>query len=304
MSHFTIKPADWPADSSAIKAVRSTVFIEEQQVPERLEWDGLDDRCHHWLAYDGNTVIGTCRMQADGHIGRMAVLKAYRGKGVGARLLNHVIEQATSLQLFEVYLYAQQQALRFYQKSGFIVTGEPFEDAGIPHQTMRKQLAEQRLLGVHGGDFKVTNLAETQLDLVSQASKQLRILSFDLNHKLFDTPDMYESLSKLARSSRYTEIRIMVVDPVKIIKLGHRLLTLHRRLPSNILLRRSTALPHEVKDNLIIADGIGVLNQSMRDPEKIWANYNNRPVAENYTVLFDELWEHAVVDKNLAQLSL
>jgi predicted GNAT family N-acyltransferase len=303
-SKITYELAQWPQQQAEIRLVRTAVFIEEQQVPVELEWDGKDVDSYHWLAIDKGQAVGCCRMQRDGHIGRMAVLENYRGQGIGFNLLKNAINQAKASDLFECYLYAQTHALAFYQKAGFEVHGEEFIDAGINHYAMRLQLCDKRLLGQHGGNFAVKHLSETALDLVQQTTKQLRILSFDLDHSLFDTEEMAEAVSKLARSSRYTDIKIMVIDPMPMVRHGHRLLNLHRRLPSNIALRRCTAEVHDVKNNQIIADQLGIINQTIKSPEKIWANFNNRPVVENNIKLYDDLWERAVVDKNLRQLSI
>lgn len=303
-NHWTIEAATWPEHQAKIIPIRTTVFIQEQQVPEELEWDDADEECFHWLAYDEDNVIGCCRMKKNGHIGRMAVLNNYRGKGVGRALLDTATTFAQSIQLFECFLYSQTQAIPFYRKAGFIVTGEEFFDAGIAHQSMRLQIAERRLLGVHGGDFSVNDFGETAFELISQASKQLRILSVSLDHNVFDNKAMTDAISALARSSRYAEIRLMVIDPKPMITRGHQLLSLQRKLPSKIHLRRCTAQLHDIKDSLILADQVGLINQSIKAPEKTSADFNNRPVTENYISIFDDFWEHAVVDNDLRQLSI
>lgn len=320
MKNYLIKAASWPADKALLKEVRSRVFIEEQQVPIELEWDEYDEDAMHWLAFDteqqqspvpGQTVdhppakpIGTCRMLSNGHIGRMAVLKQYRGQGIGRMLLDAAINQAKNLQLFEVYLHAQTHAITFYQTAGFITHGGVFLDANIEHSAMKLQLAERRLLGVHGGKFAVPDYANSALELISQAKRHLRILSFDLDHNTFNTAAMAQAISQLARHSRYTQVRILVADPAPLIKREHRLLTLHRRLSSNILLRKSNAAPHEFKENLIIADQLGLICQSIREPESAWGNYNNKPITNNYIAQFDDLWERGSEDKNFRQLGI
>ena len=136
-----ITQADWATEGSAIKAIRETVFIHEQGVPIELEWDGLDPSCAHVLARsDRGEAIGTARMQPNGTIGRMAVLKDWRGRGVGGVLLQRLLGLATQQGLTCVRLSAQTHALGFYERPGFRVTGEPFMDAGIPHRNMVKEL--------------------------------------------------------------------------------------------------------------------------------------------------------------------
>jgi predicted GNAT family N-acyltransferase len=117
------------------------VFVLEQRVPADLERDPLDPDCRHVLARDATgRPIGTGRLTPDGRIGRMAVLRERRGQGVGAALLEALLEVARARGLPEVHLHAQQHARGFYARHGFEVEGSPFEEAGIPHIGMRMKL--------------------------------------------------------------------------------------------------------------------------------------------------------------------
>ncbi len=135
--NFRLRPARWPQDQAALRQVRETVFVREQKVPPELEWDGLDDQCLHMLAEDrdGNP-IGTGRLLPDGHIGRMAVLREWRGRGVGSALLGALMEEGRKRGFETMILAAQVQAMPFYEKAGFVAEGDVFDDAGIPHRNM------------------------------------------------------------------------------------------------------------------------------------------------------------------------
>ncbi len=136
-----VELTDWVTTGSAIRAIRETVFIHEQNVPVELEWDGLDSSCLHVLAWnERGDAIGTARMQKNGTIGRMAVLKDWRRCGVGRALLQTLLDLAIKQGLARVTLSAQIHALGFYERAGFHVIGEPFMDAGIPHRKMVKAL--------------------------------------------------------------------------------------------------------------------------------------------------------------------
>ena len=136
-----VELTDWATTGSAIRAIRETVFIHEQGVPEELEWDGLDSSCAHVLAWnDRGEAIGTARMQRNGTIGRMAVLKDWRGRGVGRALLQTFLNLAARQGLTRVSLSAQTHAVGFYEQAGFHLVGEPFMDAGIPHRKMVKEI--------------------------------------------------------------------------------------------------------------------------------------------------------------------
>lgn len=138
---FIVREADWQTDRDLIRAVREQVFVVEQSVPVDIEWDGLDDRCVHVLAESPNRdVIGTGRLHGSGKIGRMAVLRPWRGIGVGSALLARLVEAAAGRGIDEVYLHAQSRVVGFYARFGFEVEGAEFIEADIPHRLMRRGL--------------------------------------------------------------------------------------------------------------------------------------------------------------------
>lgn len=134
---FAVSVTTWSADAPALQLVRRAVFIDEQRVPENLEWDDVDPRCEHALARDsGGAPIGCARLLPDGHIGRVAVLAPWRGRGVGDALLECLVARARMRGDARVRLNAQTQAMPFYARHGFVPEGAPFEEAGIAHQAM------------------------------------------------------------------------------------------------------------------------------------------------------------------------
>jgi len=136
-----IVDADWSRDQSGIRAVRHAVFVEEQGIPGSLEWDGRDGDCRHVLALTGDAeVIATGRLMADGRIGRMAVLRVWRGCGVGRALLERLQQLALQGGLRQVYVHAQLEVAGFYSRAGFRITGRPFVVADIVHVEMTKVL--------------------------------------------------------------------------------------------------------------------------------------------------------------------
>lgn len=136
---FLIATADWESDRPSLRAIREEVFVDEQKVPRELEWDEDDASCIHLLAYSvAGAPVGTARMKPDGQIGRMAVLKDWRGQGVGSALLLSLIGIAEEHGLNEVFLHAQISALGFYHQHGFIAQGEEYMEAGIPHVNMAR----------------------------------------------------------------------------------------------------------------------------------------------------------------------
>ncbi len=126
---------------AAIRSVRDAVFGREQHVPRALDWDGEDAACVQALARSAEgRAIGTGRLRADGKIGRMAVRRRWRGRGVGTALLRALVAAARRRGLRRVYLHAQLSAAGFYARHGFIARGPRFYEAGILHVRMSRRL--------------------------------------------------------------------------------------------------------------------------------------------------------------------
>jgi predicted GNAT family N-acyltransferase len=141
---FCLRDVAWDDAAAELRVVRHAVFVVEQQIPESLEWDCHDATCAHVLALDrGDTPIGCGRLLGDGHIGRLAVQPAWRGRGVGAALLLHLADLARRRGHAHARLHAQAHAIPFYERYGFACEGAPFMEAGIPHQSMVRSLRDR-----------------------------------------------------------------------------------------------------------------------------------------------------------------
>ena len=125
-------------------AIRRRVFIEEQNVPEEIELDADDGDAFHALAILDGVAIGCGRMLEHGDsevkIGRMAVLREFRKTGVGAHILRFLIDRARARGLRRAILHAQLTAEGFYLKEGFNPVGGVFDEAGIAHRKMERDL--------------------------------------------------------------------------------------------------------------------------------------------------------------------
>ena len=137
MADFRVRLAVWTSDERKLRMLRHTVFVLEQGVPKEIEWDGIDKDCSHAIAEDssGNS-IGCGRLLPDGHIGRLSVLREWRGRGVGTALLGELILLATERGHRRVIANAQEHARSFYERHGFTTAGDPFTEAGIVHRVM------------------------------------------------------------------------------------------------------------------------------------------------------------------------
>ena len=125
-------------DIALCRRLRREVFIEEQGVPEAEELDDKDEVAIHLLALD-EAPLGSARLLIlgeTGKIGRVCVVKAARGRGIGAALIRAAVERFRAMGLAQAKLGAQIHALGFYEALGFEATGPVYDDAGIPHRDM------------------------------------------------------------------------------------------------------------------------------------------------------------------------
>lgn len=122
---------------AALTAIRTAVFMEEQSIPREIELDDRDAVCLHLLATFDGQPVGTARLdlERDGKVGRVAVLPAFRRRGIGRALMQTLTDLA-ALHGCAVWFHAQESAMPFYRSIGYQPEGARFEEAGIPHYRM------------------------------------------------------------------------------------------------------------------------------------------------------------------------
>jgi len=138
-NNLKIEIVKWIDGLLQLKNIREKVFIQEQKVTPQLEWDGMDEKAIHFLVFNDKAAIGCARaivIKDHMQLGRMAVLKEYRGQGIGSALLEKAMTIAKLNQLSAIYISAQCHAIDFYKKFGFEVTSDIYLDAEIPHRDM------------------------------------------------------------------------------------------------------------------------------------------------------------------------
>jgi predicted GNAT family N-acyltransferase len=124
-------------------AVRIAVFVEEQGISREDEIDEYDGVAVHCVGYDAGTPVAAGRLvltDGYGKIGRMAVLKQHRGRGLGAQVLAALEHEGVSLGVQLFRLSAQLTARGFYDRAGYTAAGDVYDEVGIPHIAMEKRL--------------------------------------------------------------------------------------------------------------------------------------------------------------------
>ncbi|MHA3982998.1 GNAT family N-acetyltransferase [Acinetobacter venetianus] len=133
---FSVKQGSWDQLQQDAKLIRKLVFISEQNIPEQDEWDDQDAISQHFVVYDQNQPIATARLLANNSVGRVAVLKAYRGQGIGRLIMLEIIAYAQAQKRPNLQLSSQVHAISFYEKLGFSIQGDEYDECGIPHIEM------------------------------------------------------------------------------------------------------------------------------------------------------------------------
>lgn len=204
---FRVEAIDYATGVDDLRAVREPVFVQEQQVPIALEWDELDPLCVHVIARDADgRPIGTGRLTPERKIGRMAVLPDWRGRGVGDALLLALIDEAAERRWPELRLHSQVSALGFYVRHGFVPYGERFMEAGIEHQSMRRQIGGPTAIETREAAVAITTA------IVAATRRELCIYSRALDPGLLDVPEVLEALRRLATRRQRVDIRILLQD--------------------------------------------------------------------------------------------
>lgn len=315
-AEFHVEPADYTRDLDALRAVREPVFVVEQHVPLDEEWDDLDPLSQHVLARDAaGRPIGTGRLTPQHKVGRMAVLKDWRGRGVGAAILQALLDRARDLGYPSLTLHAQTHALGFYAGFGFEPFGEEFDEAGIRHRAMRLELAPRSALArpappppPAGGEVRLSTADDTRrltTALVAQARRRLWIHTRTLEPEIYGDPAVLEALRRFATAGDGVEVRVLVLEPGALVEAHHPLLPLAQRLSSVFQFRT----PLEVADRQFEGDALlddrgGWL---LRPKAERWDGLADTHAPGRHRTLLDDVqrrWDRAAPASALRALAL
>ena len=137
---YQVKHGRWDQLQQDAKLIRTQVFICEQGITEADEWDDQDVISQHFVIYNQDQPIATARLLQNHSVGRVAVVKAYRGQGLGQMIMLEIISYAQKQDLSILTLSSQVHAISFYEKLGFTVQGNPYDECGISHIEMTMNL--------------------------------------------------------------------------------------------------------------------------------------------------------------------
>ncbi len=327
---YQVIEASWSEHEEVLKDIRRQVFIEEQEIPREIEWDGMDEEATHFLALnEAGAYVGTARFLPSGQIGRMAVLPTHRNHGVGRMLLDAAIDHARASSYYGVFLHAQDYVSGFYDKAGFTAVGSPFVEAGITHVKMTREFVVDFDPPQVDSAPELAQVRETSDEMIPQpvpeqaiqldaevecreqilalsqhARRTIRIYSQELDPALYDDVAYAEFLSQFARRNAYTHVRILIHDSTRMVQSGHRLLNLKYRLPSKIQIKLVPEEQLREQRAFLLLDGHGILYLPKFYEPIGFADYDNAPLVQQFTNEFDAFWNRGREDPNLRRLAL
>jgi predicted GNAT family N-acyltransferase len=292
-----ISIVSWDSAESSLRLIRKKVFIEEQQVPENLEWDGLDKQAIHILGKEGNHPVACARITKNETLGRVAVLKDYRGHGWGDRLIRAAEQHLLKHNKVRLNLSAQANSYFFYFKNGYRFDTKMIWDAGIPHLQMTKILSRPNpatntfILGEdqenHYSEDPVAVPVWFQI-ACQQARREIEIQIKDLAHPVFNNTNCLDNLRKFIRDSHQRKVRILINQEIPGLS-EHPLMQLQQRMSSRILVR---CLPMKSDGdnygNHICFDSSAYMRFDYRS---VYCSFDNRLSVKRHKDVFQQNWE-------------
>ena len=319
---MSVKPFDtaevlWQESARAIRQLRKLVFVNELQLPDFDLDDDADESAIHWVAQnDDDHVVGVIRMSGDGHISRLAVQDAYRGTGIGMTLLELAIQRGRRFNLDRLSADNEGGVSGLLQHAGFSQSGNSWHLDLEPEDREVNRVSQD---GASMGDGAIYRLgvdkqlillrseedfANVILEMARQARQSIRIYSPWLAHELFDNRELMEICSALARRNKYTRVEILVFDPHRIVKNGHVLLNISRKLPSSMGIKVVDPEMRQQNHEYMIVDGEGIVYRSEVDNYEGTACFLNISDCNRFNRQFTASWESGLLDPNLRQLRI
>jgi len=308
------------------------VLVRELGLPAAMITDDADHSAIHWVASDSEgQLVGAIRMNLEGEISRLVVSEAHRRKGIGFSLLELAVRKAARFGYTRICLDGLVDLARLYEKAGFKAAGEPWHAHGYGHQrfecaiddTVEDMHPDPRRGLAWGNEFKDTDLAyslgkDNQIlllrreeefarvivEMARQAQKSLKIHAPLLDHKLYDQVALREICSALARKNRYTSVEILIYDSHRIIKNGHALLDISRKLSSSIAIRIVHPDYRQLNHEYLLADAQGLIYRTDYEICEGYANFHDVAGNNRLRREFQIAWDTSLNDPNLRQLKI
>lgn len=330
VKQFDTREVSWADYRPRIRVIRRSVLVGELGLPGEFVEDDADADAIHWIAEDEQSgqAIGSVRMSVDGAAARLTVLPEHRGKGIGKSLLELTVAKARRFGLRSVKVDALAELEPLYLVAGFEPRGESFSAYDHMHQSFEcsvdppgtddipmRQIESDRfdnddVIYRLGEDKKLILLRSEDdfhniiIEMCRQATQSIRIYSPVLEHKLFDEPQLRDICSALARRNKYTLVEMLLYDSHRVVKNGHCLLEIARRLPSSIRIRVVHPELRQQNHEYVLADSAGVIYRHDNEVYDGYANFSDIADGNRLARQFARAWDSSLHDPYLRTLKI
>lgn len=319
---MTVKPFDtaevrWIDESRTITRIRRQVFETELGQSDYALTDVIDESAIHWIATNADEhVVGVIRMTAEGEIDQFAVVDDYRRQGIGTTLLELALQRARRFGLARVRIRTERDP-SLLLANGFVESSTGLFERDIEPENMeveKRQNAGEEFTGdvtyKLGHDKQLILLRRESdfqniiMEMAKQARQSIQIYSPNLTHDLFDKPELMQICSNLARRNRYTRVEMLVFDPHRIIKNGHALLNISRKLPSSIGIKIVDPDMRQLNHEYVLVDSYGVIYRQDHESWEGTGCFYDITEGNRLSRQFAAAWESGLLDPNLRQLRI
>lgn len=319
---MAVKPFDtaevrWVDESRTITRIRRSVFETELSQDRYEATDEIDEIAIHWIATNSDEhVVGVIRMTAEGRIDQFAVVDDFRNQGIGTTLLELALQRARRFGLSQVQVRTDNSP-GLLLTNGFLESDKGLYVREIEPENMeveKRENAGEEFAGdvtYRLGQDKQLILLRRESDfqniiaeMTRQARQSIQIYSPNLTHDLFDKPELMQTCSKLARRNRYTRVEMLIFDPHRIVKNGHALLNISRKLPSSIGIKIVDPDMRQLNHEFVLVDGCGVIYRQDYETWEGTGCFYDITEGNRLGRQFAAAWESGLLDPNLRQLRI
>lgn len=315
---FDTAEIPWSVGRKLIRSLRKSVLQVELGLAENLIEGPEDSNAVHFQTQSNNQTVGAIRMSLEGELSHLVVDSNFRRRGIGQALIAAATVRAQRYGLEQLKIRASAELNGFFTGCGFSKSEKGFEkhlsavDLSTPERESRQGTAydsesQPYRLGESAGLLLLRRESEFHrviLTMTQQASQSIRILSPMLDHKLFDSTELYETCSALARKNKYTRIEFLLYDTHRVVKNGHALVEIARRLPSSIGIKVVHPELRSLNHEFVLVDDAGLIYRQDIENYEGYANFKDVTESNRLKRQFRAAWESGLQDPNLRQIKI
>lgn len=316
--NIIVHETTWQSGQTELKKLRSVVAFQKG-IPVSRAFDVYDNKSIHFIAYnEEHRAVGCCRLMDNGRISRPQVLIEYQMKGIENKLIEHIVKYAKTKTSFdELSILEDVRIAPYYVHFGFQSEGAPISEYGLPAQMMKYKIVRedpqhsssspsydgnimQNIDQIKEFNDKESYL-EALIQIAEHCTRTIKIYSPTLPADIFSDARLLNIFSHHCRRSRFTEIKVLVINEKDMVSCTHGLRSLYEKIPSSISIRKLVPTDDEIdyREYMISDDGHMTIRARTRSIQGELSS-NRAEIAKQITI-FDDFWQRS---RTIADLRL